>query len=113
MKPPHRQHRTIAALTGLAVLLAGGTWAFAAPEPAAQKGQQVFSERKCAVCHALHGQGGNVGPDLSTVGAARDEAWLKKFLVDPKSVYPHTIMPPFRGTAEERDALAAYLRSLH
>jgi len=24
-----------------------------------------------------------------------------------------TIMPPFRGTAEERDALAAYLRSLN
>jgi len=112
MKPTRRPHRTILAVTVLAVLLAG-TWAFAAPESAVQNGQRVFSERKCAVCHALHGQGGNVGPDLSTVGAARDEAWLKKFLVDPQSVYPNTIMPPFRGTAEERDALAAYLRSLN
>ena len=112
MNAMHRHHRTIAVSTVLAVLLAG-TWAFAAPESAVQNGQRVFSERKCAVCHTLHGTGGKVGPDLSTVGAARDEAWLKKFLVDPKSVYPHTIMPPFRGTAEERDALAAYLRSLN
>ncbi|MEO6667784.1 MAG: cytochrome c [Nitrospiria bacterium] len=107
----HRHHRRIAASTGLAVLLAG-TLAFAATESAVQNGQRIFSERKCAVCHTLHEKGGKVGPDLSTVGATRDEAWLKAFLADPKSVYPNTIMPPFRGTDEERASLAAYLRSL-
>lgn len=112
MTTTHRYHRRIAASIGLAVLLAG-TWAFAAPESAVQNGQRVFSERKCTVCHTLHGTGGQVGPDLSTVGATRDEAWLKAFLPNPKSIYPNTIMPPFRGTDEERDALAAYLRSLH
>lgn len=107
----HRHRRRIAASTGLAVLLVG-TWAVAAPESSVQNGQRIFSERKCAACHTLQGTGGKVGPDLSTVGATRDEAWLKAFLSNPKSVYPNTIMPPFRGTDEERDALAAYLRSL-
>jgi cytochrome c2 len=77
-----------------------------------QKGEKIFSDHQCSACHTVHGKGGNVGPDLSKVGNRRDEAWMKKFLPDPASVKPGVIMPPFKGSPEELDALIAYLRSL-
>jgi mono/diheme cytochrome c family protein len=78
----------------------------------AQQGGKIFADRQCTACHTVHGKGGNVGPDLTKVGARRDEAWLKKFLPAPASVKPGVIMPPFQGTPEELDALTAYLLSL-
>ena len=77
-----------------------------------QQGEKIFANRQCTVCHAVHGKGGNVGPDLTKVGDRRDGAWLKKFLPAPTSVKPGVIMPPFQGTPEELDALVAYLLSL-
>lgn len=86
--------------------------ASAADDAKVKQGEKIFAERQCAACHAIQGKGGPVGPDLTKAGSRRDEAWLKKFLPDPKSVAPQTMMPPFRGTKEELDALVAYLLSL-
>ena len=39
----------------------------AAPGPVLS-GAELFKERGCLQCHALHGVGGHKGPDLSAVG---------------------------------------------
>jgi len=45
------------------------------------RGKEVFTTN-CAVCHAINGQGGRVGPDLSGI-AARDRSEILIDILDP------------------------------
>jgi cytochrome c len=76
------------------------------------RGEKVYVDKKCALCHAINGKGGKAGPDLSAVGAKRDANWLKAFLKDPKATNPKSKMMSFKGDGNELEALAAYLTSL-
>lgn len=76
------------------------------------RGEKVYAEKKCAVCHSINGAGGKSGGDLSTAGAARDADWLKRFIKAPKSVMPNAKMPAFKGGEPELDAVVAYMTSL-
>jgi mono/diheme cytochrome c family protein len=76
------------------------------------KGEKIYAEKKCAMCHMIKGKGGKSGGDLTDVGVKRDMGWLKQFTKDPKSVMPKAKMPSFRGSEEELDAVAAYMASL-
>ncbi|MGE3777328.1 MAG: c-type cytochrome, partial [Pirellulaceae bacterium] len=49
----------------------------------ATRGKAVF-QKHCATCHRRHGEGGQVGPDLTPV--ARDQEFLLTSLVDPSVV---------------------------
>jgi putative heme-binding domain-containing protein len=40
----------------------------------------------CLACHALHGRGGSLGPDLSSIGLLRSPASLRQSLLDPGAV---------------------------
>jgi cytochrome c oxidase subunit II len=98
-----------------------------AKEPAAdieQRGQSLFLAAGCGACHMVRGTpaDGMIGPDLTHVGARRSVAVetlpmsvanLARFITDGQHVKPGNTMPPFRVfSAEERDAIAAYLVSL-
>jgi len=85
---------------------------FSQTDKAVLQGQDVFQAYKCIRCHSLEGNGGKFGPDLSRVGLRRETAWLLTFLKDPRSLIPHGKQPPFKGTDQEREALATYLSSL-
>jgi len=101
----------LTAATVFILMSAVAAWAGASPEKV-QQGEKIYAERKCSACHMIHGKGGKVGPDLSVIGDRRDEEWLEKFLSNPKSVFPETIMPSFRGSHGELEVLAEYLESL-
>jgi len=77
-----------------------------------EKGKKLYEERRCGMCHAIGGQGGKVGPDLSDVGTKRDGDWLKKFLKDPKGTVTGAKMLPVKATEEELSVLVEYLLSL-
>ena len=50
----------------------------------APSGRQLFTAKgNCASCHMVGGQGGRLGPDLSTVGNRRRPDELKTDLIDP------------------------------
>jgi nitric oxide reductase subunit C len=72
---------------------------------------KVFNQL-CIACHALGGQGGNVGPPLDDVGErlTRDEfiAWLD----EPQTVKPGTAMPDLPLTDPQIKELAAFLVQL-
>jgi len=53
-----------------------------------QKGKQVYEASACATCHSIAGQGGNAGPDLTTIGAQRAAAMLRNELLDPGASLP-------------------------
>lgn len=76
------------------------------------KGEAIYAEKKCAVCHMINGKGGKAGGDLSLVGAKREERWLREFMKAPKAVLPKAKMLPFKGSDEELEALILYLASL-
>lgn len=77
-----------------------------------EAGKKIFNDQRCFNCHPVQGVGGSVGPDLSKIGETRDAFWLKWYLPNPKADLSFTIMPPFKGSSEELDALVDYLSSL-
>jgi cytochrome c oxidase cbb3-type subunit III len=47
------------------------------------KGKDVYAANDCAVCHAINGVGGGVGPQLTMVGKSRPPKYFYDFLKDP------------------------------
>jgi cytochrome c2 len=78
-----------------------------------EKGKELYTQKRCSMCHKIEGVGGKMGPDLSDEGnKGRNEDWLIKFFNDPKSMKPGAKMLPVKCTDEELKALAAYMMSL-
>ncbi len=52
-------------------------------------GEAIFRGKGgCVSCHAIHGSGGIVGPDLTSVGASRSAAFLRQALLEPEKSIP-------------------------
>lgn len=55
----------------------------------AGRGEQLyFAKGGCAQCHAIKGQGGASGPDLTDIGLRRGAAYLRTALTDPDADVP-------------------------
>lgn len=92
-----------------------------APRIAFDQGQYTFS-RQCAACHTIGG-GDNIGPDLLGVTAARDRAWLTRFIAAPdkmnaegdplavalRAKYNQARMPNLGLTAEDVAVVLEYI----
>ncbi len=99
--------------------------AFSLPvEGDAERGRLLAYDRarggSCVVCHIMGkttpAQPGNVGPDLSTVGATRDDQFLFNYVYDPRIYNAKSIMPPWGAFGvyrldEVRD-IVAFLKTL-
>jgi ubiquinol-cytochrome c reductase cytochrome b subunit len=82
-----------------------------APDFAVQ-GALIYQTKHCDACHQIQGVGKKVGPPLDGIGQHRDRAWLEKHFVDPKSMSPGSMMPPYKFTPPEMDAICKYLLQL-
>jgi sulfur oxidation c-type cytochrome SoxX len=82
--------------------------------PEIEKGKQVFQSNGCVGCHAINGEGGQIGPELSgNTLKGKSRQWLEQQIRDPKSHYPDTIMPAFTNLSREQIAnLVSYLMSV-
>ncbi|MBI3563914.1 MAG: c-type cytochrome [Elusimicrobia bacterium] len=82
-------------------------------EPFTKEASKLFVEN-CAVCHMVNGEGSDVGPDLSSIGSARDKAYIKRYVADPTKFNPKSTMPTFSGqlTDVQIEDVARYLSSL-
>ncbi len=99
--------------------------AFALPiQGDAERGRALAYDRSrggsCVVCHIMGkttpAQPGNVGPDLSTIGATRDDQFLFNYVYDPRLYNAGSIMPPWGAYQvyrldEVRD-IVAFLKTL-
>jgi mono/diheme cytochrome c family protein len=81
-------------------------------DPKIERGKAVYDETGCATCHAIGEIGGRTGPSLDKIGSKYDAEKLKGILLNPKTLNPNTVMPPFEGSEEDLEALVAYLLSL-
>jgi putative heme-binding domain-containing protein len=85
----------------------------------AQRGRAIFEVKgECTDCHAVHGVGSRVGPDLTRIGAVRRAAEIEKSLLDPKDeVQPenrfYKVTPkdgkPIKGRLLNRDTFTVQL----
>jgi ubiquinol-cytochrome c reductase cytochrome b subunit len=76
------------------------------------RGRDLFNSKGCAGCHGHNGRTPTAGPNLYGVASKRgsDPQWYMKFIQDPKSVKPTSMMPPFAQlTADETRAIAEFL----
>lgn len=56
------------------------------PREAIADAQALIALFTCDACHVISGEGGDLGPDLSRIGARRDRAFLRQALLDPNAV---------------------------
>lgn len=71
----------------------------------------VFNQM-CIACHALQGQGGNIGPVLDGVGSRRDAAYIKSWLENPLAVKADSKMPKLPLSENDIVELTAFLSQL-
>jgi putative heme-binding domain-containing protein len=54
----------------------------------AERGARAFETLGCGACHIIAGKGEGFGPELSTIGARRNAAHLRKTILTPASSLP-------------------------
>ena len=66
-----------------------------------QKGSEIYKGLGCASCHIVNGQGGSLGPELTSIGRLRGVEYLRQGIVDPGAALPRGTLPiPARGFSE-------------
>jgi putative heme-binding domain-containing protein len=66
-----------------------------------QKGEAIYKGLGCASCHIVKGQGGSLGPELTSIGRLRGVEYLRQAIVDPGGALPRGTLPiPARGFSE-------------
>jgi len=106
--------RTIGFLALVALVL---PWpAFAQADAA--RGEKVYAEQKCAVCHSIAGKGNPKGP-LDDIGSRLSAEEIRLWIVDPAAMTAKTKAarkPPMRAypslAKDDLAALVAYMQSL-
>jgi cytochrome c oxidase subunit 2 len=89
------------------------------------RGEQVFQQNTCVVCHSIRGLSsatGTVGPDLTHVGSRvtlgagvvdNTPSAMERWIANAQAIKPGVLMPAFQSLKrEDLAALAAYLESL-
>lgn len=100
----------------LTIVMCAGVAASAAAQDA-KKGEQLFAEQKCTLCHSVGDKGNKKGP-LDGVASKLSAAELREWITDAKGMTAKTKatrkpeMKAYSLPKEDVDALVAYLQTL-
>jgi mono/diheme cytochrome c family protein len=76
----------------------------------AAAGRKLYYEKyACNACHRINSKGGDIGPDLTEVGARLRPEWIAYHLRDPKAFLKNSLEPVFDLTDREIRDLTAFL----
>ena len=65
--------------------------------------QAAFAQFACRACHIIETAGGQIGPDLSRIGATRDREHLRRAILEPNADITESFMPNLMpGTYDEQ-----------
>ncbi|MDD5181320.1 MAG: c-type cytochrome [Gallionellaceae bacterium] len=81
--------------------------------------QEVIAKYGCGACHKVADQTGEIGPNLTKIGATKNKDYIRQSILDPDAViakgYPAGMMPKTFGEqmkATELEMLVNYLAGL-
>jgi mono/diheme cytochrome c family protein len=100
-----------------ALTLVGLSLAGAAAAQDAAKGEKIFTDQKCTLCHSVAGKGNAKGP-LDDVGSKLSAADIRAWITDANAMTAKTgatrkpAMKQYTLPKEDVDSLVAYLSSL-
>ena len=100
----------------LTITICAGMAASAAAQDA-KKGEQLFADQKCTLCHSVGDKGNKKGP-LDGVAAKLKPAEIREWITDAKGMTAKTKatrkpeMKAYSLPKEDVDALVAYLETL-
>jgi len=98
-------------------LCVGAATAAAAQDAKVVKGQQVYTDQKCSLCHSIAGKG-NAKGSLDGVGTKLSADEIRSWVTDAKGMTAKTKatrkpeMKAYTLPKDDVDALVAYLSSL-
>ena len=105
-------------IIGLTIVLVAATAAAASAQSPIERGQQVFTAQKCAMCHSIAGKGNAKGV-LDGVGTKHSADEIRQWIVSAPEMATKAKAerkPPMKAYAslskDELDGLVAYLASL-
>lgn len=83
-----------------------------------ERGQKLYAEQKCSMCHSVAGKGNAKGP-IDDAGTKYTAEELRQWLINPKEMaakVKSTRKPPMSNYAklskEDIEALVAYMQTL-
>lgn len=77
------------------------------------RARELVNALGCKGCHSLGENGGNLGPDLNTVGRRLDAEAIRRQIVNPRGSYAASMMPAYDHLpTDDLEALVDYLKSL-
>jgi mono/diheme cytochrome c family protein len=94
-----------------------GAAAAAAQDAKVARGEQLYGEQKCGLCHSIGDKGNKKGP-LDGVGSKLSNDDLRQWIVDAKGMTAKTSAPRkpemknYALPKDDVDALVAYMASL-
>jgi len=72
-------------------------------------GKKVWHKYDCIGCHTILGNGSYFAPDLTKAVERKPKGYLKKFIMDPRTIKPTSAMPKLGLNEQEADDLVAFL----
>lgn len=92
----------------IALALVGFAWSAAANCTQAEKGKELVEKHRCGLCH----KEGAMASPLTAYAEGKTDEFLKGAITNPKETLGSaTLMPAYKLTDEEVDALIHYIRS--
>ena len=77
------------------------------------RGERLFKEKYgCYSCHRIGEKGGVIGSPLDRVGFRLNADWIFRWISNPQSIKPDTIMPNFGMREKDARFIVSYLKSL-
>lgn len=77
-------------------------------EPQYEEGRLAVASQGCLACHKIGENGGDLGPELTDIGAKLPAAGIRRTLINPSG-----IMPAYTDLdTEQQDAIVEFLASL-
>lgn len=91
---------------------AGDADASGEPRPVITEASDLVVEFSCDACHMIGGEGGDLGPDLSAIGAGRERDYLRRAILTPNAEIAEGFEPDVMPTDLGEQLYAAELELL-